>query len=130
MLEREDIDALVAAFADALVDALAPRVAELVSEKLALTGDRAPARYVDAAAVARLFGVERDWVYAHKEKLGVIRLPGGRGERGRLRFDVQRVATALEELAQPASPTPSTKRAPGPSRTPRSSRLIPYDEAA
>jgi plasmid replication initiation protein len=130
MLEQEDIDALVAALADALVDALAPRVAELVSEKLALTGDRAAARYVDAATLARLFGVERDWVYAHKEKLGAIRLPGGRGERGRLRFDVQRVVAALEELARPATAGQGPKHLSRRRRKATSPPLIEYDEAA
>jgi integrase len=40
-------------------------------------------RFVDAATVAMIFGVERDWVYADAQDFGAIRL-GGRN--GRLRF--------------------------------------------
>lgn len=64
------------------IEAIAQRVAEL------LAGHGAPARLVDAAHVARLLGVERDWVYAHADQLGAIRLGG---PKGRLRFDLTTV---------------------------------------
>ena len=40
---------------------------------------------IDAREVARGHGIDRSWVYAHAEELGVVRL--GTGSRPRLRFD-------------------------------------------
>jgi len=77
------------------VEAIARRVAELLridTEKLA-------ARLVDAATLARMLGVERDWVYAHARELQAVRLGG---ERGRLRFDVAAVFRSLD--LQPPAP--------------------------
>ena len=68
----------------------APRLATLLQAALGAQGAAGPQRYVDAATVAALFGVERDWVYAHKNELGALRL--GSGRRARLRFDMSRVA--------------------------------------
>jgi len=47
----------------------------------------------DAAEVARRLRVHENWVYAHADELGVIRL--GEGEKARLRFDLGRVALAI-----------------------------------
>jgi hypothetical protein len=68
------------------VEAVARRVVQLLQENSmnTLSGPSA-VRLVDAATVAAVFGVERDWVYAHAHELGVIRLGG---DRGRLRFDL------------------------------------------
>jgi hypothetical protein len=86
------------------IEAIASRVAELTA------GQRAePAvRYVDAAQLARIFGVEPDWVYAHASQLDAIRLGG---PKGRLRFDVQRATRALV-APPPGAPTgrPADKR--------------------
>jgi hypothetical protein len=72
------------------VDAVAKRVVQLIQEtglRNGYSGIAAPSvRLVDAATVAQMFGVERDWVYAHAAELGAIRLGG---ERGRLRFDLE-----------------------------------------
>jgi hypothetical protein len=69
------------------IERLARRVAELVA------ASPPPAvRYVDAAEVARVLGVERDWVYAHARELGAVRLGGG---QGRLRFDLQEITRAV-----------------------------------
>jgi hypothetical protein len=46
-----------------------------------------------ASQVAARFNVERSWVYAHAEELGVVRL--GDGPRPRLRFDAASVAQRL-----------------------------------
>jgi hypothetical protein len=54
------------------------------------TGD---ATLLTAAEVARRSNVERSWVYAHADELGVIRL--GDGPRPRLRFDPAIVAQRL-----------------------------------
>ena len=46
-----------------------------------------------AQQVAERFNVDRSWVYAHAEELGVVRL--GHGPRPRLRFDAGVVAQLL-----------------------------------
>jgi hypothetical protein len=72
-----------------LVEAIALRVVELIGDRArreALTG------YIDASALARDLGVERDWVYSHAEALGAIRLGG---PHGRLRFDREIVKERL-----------------------------------
>jgi hypothetical protein len=71
-----------------LVEAIARRVAEL----LVGADLPEPSRLVDAAAVARELGVERDWVYNHARQLGGVRLGG---PRGRLRFDLAVVRERL-----------------------------------
>jgi len=92
------------------VEEIAGRVAELLADRLgpvlrpgggAAAYDRAhapAARLVDAATLARMLGVKRDWVYAHAGQLGAVRLGG---PRGRLRFDL---ATLDDRLAAPAGP--------------------------
>ena len=82
------------------IEQIARRVAELIGANRA---DPTP-RYVDAADLARILGIERDWVYAHARELGAIRL-GGPG--GRLRFDVQHVAEALARRGRSRSASKS-----------------------
>jgi hypothetical protein len=93
----------------ATIDAVARRVVELLVA--------AEPRWVDAAEVARRFGVARSWVYAHAPRLGAVRL--GHGPRARLRFDPQLVARALAEAPsvpeRDPAPTPP-RRSPGPNR--------------
>lgn len=76
------------------IEAIAGRVAELMADP----ARRAPraVRYVDAAAVARALGVERDWVYDHARELGAVRLGG---PNGRLRFDLEEIPRRLERGA-------------------------------
>jgi hypothetical protein len=76
------------------IEAIAQRVAEL------LAGHGAPARLVDAAHVAELLGVERDWVYAHADQLGAIRLGG---PKGRLRFDLTTVTEHADRTGDVAA---------------------------
>lgn len=85
------------------IEQIASRVAELVISRD--IGGEAP-RFVDAAHVARLLGVERDWVYEHADQLGGIRLGG---PRGRLRFDRETLSDRLAQAADPslAATTPS-----------------------
>jgi hypothetical protein len=66
------------------IEQIARQVVDLIAE----TQARPSGQFVDAAELAALLGVERDWVYAHANALGAIRLGG---PRGRLRFDLQRV---------------------------------------
>jgi hypothetical protein len=67
----------------------AERIAALVAEAVRR---EPPARFLDAAATARMLSVERDWVYEHAEELGGVRLGG---PRGRLRFDRRAVCDRL-----------------------------------
>ena len=48
---------------------------------------------IDAAEVARRFGVTRDYVYTHAGRLGAI--PLSSRPKARLRFDPKRVAEAM-----------------------------------
>lgn len=82
------------------VDAIARRLLELLRQERALppTSPAAP-ELLTAAEVARRFGVDRSWVYAHADELGAARL--GDGAKPRLRFDSERVGRALR--VQPAS---------------------------
>jgi hypothetical protein len=82
-----------------LIERIAQRVVEM------LDAERGSMRFVDASAVARELGVERDWVYEHARELGAIRLGS---PRGRLRFDMQIVKERLGE----AQPLPGGARGP------------------
>jgi hypothetical protein len=65
------------------VEAVALRVVQLMR-----SGDVAnDRRLVDAATLAGELGVDRSWVYTHRDELGAVRL--GSGSKPRLRFDVQ-----------------------------------------
>ena len=76
------------------IEVVARRVAELMRGS-PLPGD------VDAATVARVLGVERDWVYRRAARLGARRL--GSGQRARLRFEldlaVERARSMTASLA-------------------------------
>lgn len=72
---------------DLSVAAIAASVAKL------LHGNGADPELIDAAEVARRFGLSRDYVYRHADKLGAIRL--GNGPRPRLRFDPATVRRSL-----------------------------------
>jgi len=67
---------------------------------------------VDAAELARRFGIERSWVYSHAIELGAVKL--GSGPKPRLRFDPQIAARVLRRVGEgPAADPParSGKRA-------------------
>ncbi|HEY8809068.1 MAG TPA: hypothetical protein VIM28_03505 [Solirubrobacterales bacterium] len=80
------------------IDAIVSRVAEHLQSR---TGAR-PARpqqrprLMTAAEVARWWGIERSWVYAHAEELGAHKI--GIGERPRLRFDPDEVSERIAAL--------------------------------
>ena len=69
------------------VEAIAVRVAALLQQSAS-----PPVRLVDAATLATILDVERDWVYAHARELQAVRLGG---KRGRLRFDLASVFRSL-----------------------------------
>jgi hypothetical protein len=95
----------------ASIEAIAARVAELLAPRLE-PPVRTPPRLLSAAEVAKWWGVERSWVYAHATQLGARRL--GAGERPRLRFDPDEVAARLAELEpeRPGSPGGSERCPP------------------
>jgi hypothetical protein len=99
----------------AWIDAFALRVAQLIRDD-----PGASRRLVDAATLASEFGVDRSWVYAHRERLGVVKL--GTGVRPRLRFDVDVARAAMRsapnEFARPAQADASANGA-RPRRTQR-----------
>jgi hypothetical protein len=73
-----------------LVDALAERVVELLRPE--------PAHLlVDAATLAGALGVDRSYIYAHADELGVVRLGGG--SKPRLRFDLEAAREAMARYA-------------------------------
>ncbi len=95
------------------VEAIARRVVEILRESgepAPQTTHRAAVRLVDAATLARLFDVNRDWVYAHAKELGAIRLGG---EKGRLRFDLEVVRSRLDP-GEADTPHPPRRRTRGP----------------
>lgn len=87
------------------IEQIANRVVELIGTREA--GEPVP-RFVDAAFVARLLGVERDWVYEHAAQLGGVRLGG---PRGRLRFDRETLPARLAATGDsgPSATTPSSR---------------------
>lgn len=91
------------------VEAVARRVVDLLT-----AGHCDDPALIDAAEVARRFGVTRSWAYDHADALGAIRL--GNGTRPRLRFNPERVAQALaagrraEPEPQPVPPRPRRAR--------------------
>ena len=116
------------------LDLLAERVAEKVIERLGVfiddrqpatpslgcVGSCAPPGLVDAAEIAQRFGCSRDWVYAHADELGAIRL--GDGDKPRLRFDPEVVHERLAARPHPA--TTPTRTRPRPRAT-ASIELLP-----
>jgi len=96
----------------ATIDLIAHRVAELLTD--AHTETDHTGALIDAAEVARRFGLARSTVYDHADALGAIRL--GTGTRPRLRFNPERVAQALaaerhtEPEPQPVAPRPRRAR--------------------
>lgn len=92
-----------ASFDPELAETIARRVVELLRGE---ETEKSAARLVDAATLARELGVEREWVYAHAEQLGAVRLGG---PNGRLRFDRRKVGKRLNG-ADAAAWRPSRRR--------------------
>jgi hypothetical protein len=89
-LDAVSVDAIAERVADLLADQIVDRAAGLIADRIEGAGSP---DLIDAAEVARRFGVARSWVYEHAEDLGAIRL--GDGDRPRLRFDAAIVAERL-----------------------------------
>lgn len=80
---------------DDSVNAVAERVVELLRD------GSMGSQLVDTAEVARRFSLSRDYVYAHADELGAVRL--GSGPRARLRFDPTKVAEVLRSSSEAES---------------------------
>lgn len=104
------------------IDRIAERVVRLLAEERREPAAM-PVRFVDATTVAQLLSVERDWVYAHAEQLGAVRLGG---ERGRLRFDLAVLEQRLERVGTTPARSASRASGRGRRRTTRRAPLIPY----
>ncbi len=90
----------------ATVEKIARRVVELL-ERRGL-GNR---ELVDAAELARRFGIERSWVYTHAIELGAVKL--GNGAKPRLRFDPEVAARVLRKVGEvPAADPPARSGQP------------------
>ncbi len=85
------------------IDAIAQRVVELLRD--GPTPDRT--RLLTAHELADLLGVDRGWVYEHREQLGGI--PLGEGKRPRWRFNPDRALAARQHHVDP-EPEPSRPR--------------------
>jgi hypothetical protein len=123
--ERTRLAELVAQLSELLADDGA-QLAELVAERVAQLLRSAPAtRFVDAATLAGLLGVRRNWVYSHKSELGGFRL---NGEHGRLRFDLVQLADRFAPAAAPSPPPARARRRARARHRPGVTpvRLIPY----
>jgi hypothetical protein len=93
------------------VEAIARRVVEILEQRGLQSRE-----LVDAAELARRFGIERSWVYSHAIELGAVKL--GSGPKPRLRFDPQIAARVLRKAGEEAAADPparSGKRADRPS---------------
>jgi hypothetical protein len=97
------------------VDAIARRMVELLEAK-----GLQKRELVDAAELARMFGIERTWVYSHAIELGAVKL--GSGPKPRLRFDPEMAARALKRMGEGSTADPparSGERADPPQRRER-----------
>ncbi|HTX12212.1 MAG TPA: hypothetical protein VME22_26585 [Solirubrobacteraceae bacterium] len=102
----------------ASVEAVARRVVELMRREGASLSAR---RLVDAATLAAELGVERSWVYTHRDELGAIQL--GAGPKPRLRFDVEAARTVLSRSISREPQALQTPVAAGSSSRRRRQRL-------
>jgi hypothetical protein len=101
----------------AWVEAVALRVVQLMHSGYEANGRR----LVDAATLSGELGVDRSWVYAHRDELGVVRL--GSGSKPRLRFDVRVARAALAHARnEPAAMSNAGSVDPFPRKQLRSKR--------
>jgi hypothetical protein len=117
---QNDSRSVVVRLASESIEALALRLAELVSD------GPCTERLIDASAVARRHGVSRAFVYEHADELGAIRV--GIGPRPRLRFDRatvdERLAAGRDQRSQQANTRSEATRQPA-SGNSSGGRLLP-----
>jgi hypothetical protein len=109
---------------------LDPQATEVIARKVVeLLEERGLQKreLVDAAELARRFGIERSWVYSHAIELGAVKL--GSGGKPRLRFDPQIAVRVLRRVGEGSAADPparSGERAGQPQRGRKSEvRLLP-----
>jgi hypothetical protein len=97
--------------AEAMVEAIAERTAEILAERYGLTtpaptpvAEPTPA-LVDANEIARITGLSRDSVYRKAEVFEAQKVPGP-DKKPRLRFNPDRVLEIIAGDTRPPSPTP------------------------
>jgi hypothetical protein len=81
---------------------------------------------IDAAELARRFGIERAWVYSHAIELGAVKL--GDGAKPRLRFDPEVAARVLRRVGDGSAADPparSGKRSGQPRESEGQAELLP-----
>jgi hypothetical protein len=122
-LEAIPVPGEVPAIPDALVEAIADRVAVRLADIA-----RDPVRLYDTRAVARMLAVSEDWVRDHAAELGAIRV--GDSPRGPLRFDVDRVRTALAQRRLQRTERAPAKRRGRRTTTASGVKLLPLPEEA
>jgi hypothetical protein len=103
---------------EAFVEALARRVVVLIRNE---SNPPVARRMVDAATLACELGVERSWVYAHRQELGGVQL--GTGSKPRLRFDAETARELLVRSTGDESQAPQTPVPAGSSARRRRQRL-------
>lgn len=89
---------------DDLVEEVARRVARLLRD----AGGESAGGLLTAAQVAGRVGVERSWVYAHAEELGVVRI--GIGPRPRVRFDPAVLERCVAGVSRRPAASSSSRR--------------------
>jgi hypothetical protein len=93
-------------------------------------GETSARRLLTVKELAVVLGVSADYVYRHQDALGALRLPGGDGERGRLRFHLPTTLAALAtsrssgERSQP-SRSPATSNDPSSAQPPATGTRVP-----
>ncbi len=89
---------------------LDPQAAEAIARKVVELLERRGLQkreLVDAAELAKRFGIERSWVYSHAIELGAVKL--GCGAKPRLRFDPQIAARVLRKVGEESAADPPTR---------------------
>ena len=99
---------LTASDIQAIAEATALRLSEIVSSGAMTFG------LVGARQLARELGVSLDYVYAHVEELGGMRL--GSGPKAHIRFDLDRARSALEARTDRRARKAARRRARAASR--------------
>jgi len=84
------------------VEAIARRAVELLEAR-----GHQKRELVDAAELARRFGIERSWVYTHAIELGAVKL--GDGPKPRLRFDPEIAARVLRRVGEESAADPPAR---------------------
>jgi hypothetical protein len=124
-LGEKQLEQLAELLAPRLADALAPELARLIADLQ--DAQPQPDDRINAAELARRFGVSEDWVYRHADELGALRL--GDGPKARLRFHVptvvERLTSRSNGKASQLAESPAAPRKSAPARRRRRRPVAP-----